>query len=50
VQVRTRGELKRALETAAAERGRFQLIDVRIAPGEVSRRMRAFAGRLSKGC
>jgi indolepyruvate decarboxylase len=50
VQVRTRSELKRALETAAAERGRFQLIDVRIAPGEVSRRMRAFAGRLSKGC
>lgn len=45
-RVSTRGELKRALESAALERGRFQLIDVRLAPGEISARLRAFAGRV----
>jgi indolepyruvate decarboxylase len=50
LRVQTQGELKHALESAASERGRFQLIDVRMAPGEISPRMRAFATRLGAAC
>ncbi len=31
--IRTRAELEAALERAHATRGRFQLLDIRIAPG-----------------
>ena len=43
VRVATRGELKRALEAATRDRGRFQLIDVRIAPGALTPTLRRFA-------
>jgi indolepyruvate decarboxylase len=42
-RVATREELARALEAAAAERGRFHLIDVRMAPGALSSTLRRFA-------
>ncbi|HEX9720489.1 MAG TPA: indolepyruvate/phenylpyruvate decarboxylase [Ramlibacter sp.] len=50
--VRTRGELERALARAWATRGRFQLIDVRIAPGARSPTLTRFVQavkRLSSG-
>jgi indolepyruvate decarboxylase len=42
----TRGELADALEQAARERGVFQLIDARVAPGDLSERLRRFAGSI----
>ncbi len=42
-RVATRGELKRALEAAVRDRGRFRLIDVRLAPHAVSPALRRFA-------
>lgn len=42
----TRAELKRALSEAARDRGRFQLIDVRIPPGSLSPRLERFAQAL----
>ena len=50
--VRTCGELERALDRAWASRGRFQLIDIRIAPGERSPTLSRFVQavkRLSSG-
>ena len=50
--VRTCGELERALATAWATRGRFQLIDIRIAPGARSPTLSRFVQavkRLSSG-
>jgi len=45
----TRGdELAATLATAHATRGRFQLIDVRLAPGVVSARLDRFAGAFSR--
>jgi indolepyruvate decarboxylase len=44
VRVATRAELSRALSEAARDRGRFQLIDVRIAPDALSPTLRRFAG------
>ncbi len=38
----TRAELRDALETAAERRGRFQLIDVRLARGDISPRLQNF--------
>jgi indolepyruvate decarboxylase len=43
MRVATRGELKRALEAAARDRGRFQLLDVRIAPDALSPTLMRFA-------
>ena len=43
VRVATRGELKGALDAAVRDRGRFQLIDVRIAPGALTPTLRRFA-------
>jgi indolepyruvate decarboxylase len=45
----TRVELKRALERAARDRGRFQLIDVRLAPDALSPTLRRFAGKMGSG-
>ena len=42
-RVATRAELRRALDSAARERGRFHLIDVRLAPDALSPRLRRFA-------
>jgi indolepyruvate decarboxylase len=42
-RVATRGELKRALDAAARDRGRFQLLDVRIAPDALSPALARFA-------
>ena len=42
----THNTLTDALGRAAAERGKFQLIDARIAPGDLSGRMRRFAGSI----
>jgi indolepyruvate decarboxylase len=42
-QAATRAELKRALAEAARDRGRFRLIDARIAPEALSPRLRRFA-------
>ena len=46
--VRTRREFDAALRTAAAERGRFQLIDVRLERGVISKTMRRFADALKR--
>jgi indolepyruvate decarboxylase len=48
-RVTTRVELKRALEAAARDRGRFQLIDVRIPPDALSPTLRRFAQQLPCG-
>jgi indolepyruvate decarboxylase len=52
VRVQTRAELERALREAAARRGRFQLIEVMIARGVVSRSLERFVagmrGRLER--
>lgn len=45
-RVSTRGELALALDAAARDRGRFQLIDVRLAPDALSPRLRRFADAL----
>jgi indolepyruvate decarboxylase len=50
--VRTRAELERALATARATRGRFQLLDIRLAPGARSPTLQRFVAavqRLSDG-
>lgn len=47
-RVATRGELKRALDAAARDRGRFQLIDVRLAPDALSPTLRRFAAQATK--
>jgi len=50
--VRTRAELERALAQAHATRGRFQLLDIRLAPGARSPTLQRFVGavqRLSDG-
>lgn len=47
VRVSTCRELRRALEEAARDRGRFRLIDVLVAPEAVSPRLRRFASALS---
>jgi len=41
-RVETRGQLAAALDGAARTRGEFQLLDVRIAPGEISPKLRRF--------
>jgi indolepyruvate decarboxylase len=46
-QARTRAELRAALDQAAAERGRFQLIDVQLAPGATSPALQRFAAAIS---
>lgn len=46
-RVATRAQLAQALEAAARERGRFHLIDVRIAPEALSPTLRRFAAALS---
>ncbi len=48
VRVHTRRELAEALERAHATRGRFQLIDVMIAPGAVSTTLEGFVGALKR--
>lgn len=45
-RVATRADLARALEGAAADRGRFHLIDVRIAPSALSPTLRRFAAAI----
>ncbi len=45
-RVETRAQLREALDTASRERGRFHLVDVRLAPGAVSDTLRRFAGAL----
>jgi indolepyruvate decarboxylase len=47
-RVTTRAELGAALDTAGRERGRFHLLDVRIAPGALSATLRRFADAVSK--
>lgn len=47
-RVTTRAELGAALETAGRERGRFHLLDVRIAPGALSPTLRRFANAVSR--
>ena len=49
VRVRTRRELAAALERAIATRGRFQLIDVVLPPGSVSRRLGQFVAAVARG-
>lgn len=46
-RVATRGELKRALDEASRDRGRFRLIDVRLSPTALSPALRRFAGALT---
>ncbi len=46
--VRTRREFDAAIQRAAATRGRFQLIDVRLDRGVISKTMRRFADALKK--
>jgi indolepyruvate decarboxylase len=46
--VHTRGELRRALQHAQATRGRFQLIDVRLAPGAVSPTLQRFVAAVKR--
>jgi indolepyruvate decarboxylase len=46
--VRTRKELAAALRTAAAARGRFQLLDVRIPRGVLSPTLARYAERFHK--
>jgi indolepyruvate decarboxylase len=41
-RVETRAQLAAALDGAARARGEFQLLDVRIAPGEISPKLRRF--------
>lgn len=47
-RVTTRAELGVALEAAGRERGRFHLLDVRIAPGALSGTLRRFAEAVSR--
>ena len=47
-RVRTRRELAAALERAIATRGRFQLIDVVLPPGSVSRRLQRFVAAVGR--
>ena len=47
-RVETRGELKRALERAARDRGRFHLLDVRMPPDSLSPTLRRFAAAISR--
>jgi indolepyruvate decarboxylase len=47
-RVTTRAELGAALEAAGRERGRFHLLDVRIAPGALSATLRRFADAVSR--
>jgi indolepyruvate decarboxylase len=46
--VRNRAELACALDAAARSRGTFQLLDVRIAPGELSPTLRRFAEAIAR--
>ncbi len=46
--VRTRAELAKALEAAVSRPGRFHLLDVRIAPGDLSPSLRRFADAVSR--
>ena len=46
--VNTRAELAQALESAIAHPGRFHLLDVRIAPGDLSPSLRRFADAVSR--
>jgi len=48
-RVATRSELKRALDAAARDRGRFRLIDVRLPPHAVSDALRRFAAQQTPG-
>jgi indolepyruvate decarboxylase len=48
-RVETRAQLAAALDEAARERGTFQLLDVRIAPGELSPTLRRFTAAIAKG-
>jgi indolepyruvate decarboxylase len=47
-RVETREQLQSALATAAGERGRFHLLDVRIGPGTLSPTLRGFVQALSR--
>ena len=46
--VQTRAQLAKALEAAVSNRGRFHLLDVRIAPGALSPTLRRFADAVSR--
>jgi len=48
VRVRTRGELKAALDHALATRGRFQLIDIQIPPGVLSSTLQRFVAGVKR--
>jgi indolepyruvate decarboxylase len=48
VRVTTRRELAEALERAAGTRGRFQLIEVMIAPGSLSATLAGFVKALQR--
>jgi indolepyruvate decarboxylase len=47
-RIETRAQLRHALDRAAVERGRFHLIDVRIAPDAMSGTLRRFAAGRAK--
>jgi indolepyruvate decarboxylase len=47
-RVQTRRELVQALRVAAATRGRFQLIDVRLAPGAISETLQRFVSGVKR--
>ena len=46
-RVETRAQLAAALQASAGERGTFQLLDVRIAPGELSPALRRFTAAIA---
>jgi indolepyruvate decarboxylase len=48
IRVRTRHELAIALERAIATRGRFQLIDIVLPRGQISRRLERFVGAAAR--
>ena len=48
MRVGTRGELAAALERAVATRGRFQLIEVTLAPGVLSSTLQRFVAGVKR--
>jgi indolepyruvate decarboxylase len=47
-RVTTRAQLHAALETAARGRGRFHLVDARLAPGTLSPALRSFTAAIGR--